>query len=740
MSERQLFRVGGLWCTSCAKAVELVLSREQGVTSARVSFATGTAVVDGDNLSLDRLMRSVKKLGYRPAPWDPNPTHWVPDDRLYRSLAIRLAVAVVLGMWVMLFQLTLYVSELDFRSARLLAAGAGALCTPVVWVAGFRFHLAAFRTLRAGAPGMDFLVSAGSLSAWSLSMVHLLQGRTEVWFDSATMLITWMLLGRLWEGRIRRRGLTALQDLLRPARVRPVAGGQDAPLQPAESVSVGDLIRLEANETLGVDAEVQQGNGALDTSSLTGEARPSPTGPGDPVYAGFLLMEGSLLLRVTAAVGERRIDHMAQRVRSALDQRTQLQATAERFAERWVWLVGALALGAAVTAWAGGAGAPDAVLRGVAVLIISCPCALSLAAPVAMAAAMSTATRCGVVFRDPDGLERAARVDTVVFDKTGTLTGTAPEVVRLETAADRDQVLSWAASAEWGLNHPYAVALRRAAHSRGLPLECGGVRESVPGRGVQWTAPDGARIRVGAPGSFVSSTSQRLAAPPSDAVGIEKNGQAVGWLQFEVPLRPEAQEAATALRSAGITLQLGSGDADPRVESVARTLGIDSYRGRQSPEAKADHVASLPRAAFVGDGINDAPALARAHLGIAVPHAADAALAAASVVLQGGGLMQLVRMLALARKTMSVIRQNLVWAVGYNVVALPAAFFGFVSPEWAALAMLSSSLTVSLNALRLRRMPSASAAGDSPKRRRRGHHPCPPTLKPAQTLPLFNRR
>lgn len=702
-TERRLFRVGGLWCTSCARAVELVLRRQAGVVGARVSFATGTAVVDvaSSGPSLDRLMVPVRKLGYRPAPWDPHPGPWRPDEALSTQLSVRLAVAVLLGMWVMLFQLALYVGEPGPEDARWLASLAGAFSTPVVWVAGARFHRAGFRTLRAGAPGMDFLVSAGSIAAWTVSMASLWAGRVEVWFDTATMLVTLLLAGRAIESRIRARGLQRVETVVRPAVERAVVfRGEDEAECPLESVSVGEVCRVESEHQIPFDGVVEAGHAALDASVLTGESEPVPVGPGDPVQAGAVVMEGSLRLRVTAGVGERRIDAIAARVSEALDQRTELQAVADAFAERLVPGVGVLAGVTGLAVWATTGDPTAATLRAVAVWVVTCPCALGLAVPVAAAVSVAAAARRGIVFRDPDALERAARVEHVVFDKTGTLTAARPQVVQVEPEWAADRVLARAASAEWGIEHPLAATLRHAADRRGLEVDRRGRRRVLPGCGVAWQPPQGPEVRVGSPEWAGADGSV-----PDDAVAVAEGSTLLGWVRVDAPLLPGAAEVVASLKARGMTVSLWSGDGEARVRAVAAELNISDARGRQGPEDKAEAVrartAQGVSVAFVGDGINDAPALASADLGVAVSGAAEAALAVSPVVLRRGGVEQVEHLLRGARRARSVMRQNLLWAVVYNATAIPAAIAGVVSPQWAAAAMVLSSLTVSANAVRL---------------------------------------
>jgi copper/silver-translocating P-type ATPase len=682
-----------MWCTSCARAVESALGRSDGVRAAQVNFLTGAAVIEVDRRLDEHTLRSrIEALGYPARAWSEPAGLQDHMTSIRTDLSVRLALSALCGMWVMLLQLVLYFGDPEPAAATLVARAAGALSTPIVFVGGWRFHRAAWRTLRAGAPGMDFLVSLGSLTAWSLSMGLLLAGRVEVWFDTASMIVTFLLLGRLLEAHVRAKGLSRVRSLLE--------GGEDLARRnhervAAEAIRSGDHIDVAAGDRLVADGIVTEGSGWLDTSVLTGEERPTEVGSGDRVEAGTRLVQGRLRLQVTHEVGARRIDEIERSVHAALDQRTDLDATAQRFAERLVPIVLGLAIltVAASLFWLPW---PEAVLRGVAVLLVSCPCALGLATPIALARAVDAAIRRGIVLRTPDVVQRATAIDTVVFDKTGTLTESRPrvELAALAAGETAERVWSLAASAEWGVEHPLAGAVREAARSAGAPIESEGERRVVRGRGVLWRSPDGSEVWVGSHGS-----------KHGDPV-VMTDGSVRARLRVVTPMKADSRSAVEGLWRAGLDVRVWSGDAEDRVEELMHVLGRPGDgRGRLSPEDKLEALRERQSAgrkvAFVGDGVNDAPVLAAADLGIAVEGAARPAAAVAPILLMRGGAGQVAWVLRLCRRTLRVMHQNLGWAVGYNALAVPLAALGLLTPVGAATAMLASSLSVTVNALRI---------------------------------------
>lgn len=707
--EPLLLRVEGMFCTSCAKAVEKSLGRLGGVRSARVGFATSVASLvlepgtDRPAALAEALERS-RRLGYPAEPWTAEPVGVERVDAGPSVDAVRLALGIFLGMWTMAAQVAIYFApDLDGQGGRMLAGLSAVFATPVVFVVGARFHLAAWRTLRARAPGMDVLVSLGTLGAWTLSMTQLVRGRSEVWMDAAAMLVVLLLAGRLLERGARHRGVDAVRrllDLSPPTALRVTSHGTEE--VPASAVEVGEQIEVPAGARVPLDGVIVTGQSSLQRAALTGESLPVEVGPGELVEAGCENGDGVLVLEVSAGVGQRALDAVARQVREALDQRAEERGLAERISEKMVPLVLAASSLTWVVSLAMGLGGVESIARALSVLVVTCPCALGIAAPLVEVVAIGRAAKIGILVRAPDALRRAAEARVVVFDKTGTLTRGQPELraVEPEPGVDPEQLLAWAAGAELGSEHPLGRALRAA----GPTPDRDGARTVVAGRGVEWVRGE-ELIRVGAP---------RWLAPdrPSSpgTIWVERNGRLAGRMSFSDTLRPEVPALLDGLRAEGYGLRLASGDGAEAVAQVAARVGLTmdgpapEAEGELSPLDKAERIRALEaggcRVAFVGDGINDAPGLAAATVGFAVVGASDAAKAAAGIVARSGELTQVARTLRLARRARRRVATNLAWAVGYNVLAVPAAALGLIGPGGAALAMALSSLSVTLNAVR----------------------------------------
>lgn len=694
-SEPLLLQVDGMYCVSCARALQAVLDRLPGVASAQVAIASSVASIEllphADRAAvLSEAISASIALGYPAQPWSPVA---LSTPASTGDLPARLAIGVFLGMWVMAAQVALYTGQVQSLEEQLLLAKlAGLAATPIVFGAGSNILKAGWRTLRAKVPGMDALVSLGSVGAWSLSMAQLLMGSPEVWFDSAAMLIVFLILGRLVEGRVRAQGADAVRALLALAPPTAQVFREGAWVEAkVASLVFGERIRVRPHTDLSVDAEVLEGSSHLDTSSLSGESRAVLVAPGDAIFAGTQNLEGTLEARVTAGLGERRIDQIAKQVRQALDQRTQPMGLDQRLAELWfpivlVLSVIALGIGLWATSW------DQALLRALSVLVITCPCALSIASPLVSAVAIGRAAKKGILFRDPGALRGLAEVEALSFDKTGTLTEGRPQLVGVDVVAEQSEarVLELAGLAESESEHPLARALHREG-----PVLPGRFIEH-PGLGVEWIGPQG-HIKVGARGFF---SDLPLPASATTEAWLSQDGVLLGRLRFEDTLRPEAPEVVRRL-SQRFELELLSGDASAPVEQVAEALNISAARAGCSPEDKAAHIrATQHKVLFVGDGVNDAPALASAHIGMAVGAASDPARASAAVVLAGGGLERVEQALDIARRAHQDTRGALIWAAVYNGVALPMAMAGLVRPHWAVLAMLASSLSITWAVLR----------------------------------------
>lgn len=717
------FAVEGMSCASCARAVEELLGRTPGVREARVAYASGTAeaVLAGEHADLDAAVARAEARGYRLRPLTEAGDRGREAGEL-RELQARLAVAAFFGASTMTVALLLHLDAFATApEARLAAATSGLLALPAVLIGGWPFARRAALGLRDGVLGMDLLVALGAASAFALSTALLLAGSANVFFDTAAMIVVFLLVGRVLERSARHRALDAIRSLLSllPPTATRVEPDRERAVE-VDQIAVGDRVRVRPGERVPVDGRIVEGRARVDRSLLTGESAPAAVGIGDAVEAGVISLDGTFVARVEATAGQRAVDHVRRAMARFLASRAPTQDLADRVARVLIPAVLTLAGLTALAHLLLGASPVDAVLTATAVVVVACPCALGLATPLALVVAAGRAARRGIVFRDGSALERAASVRAVAFDKTGTLTEGRPHLASLHPAAGvADQrLLALAAGVEAHSTHVLARAVRDAAHAAGLePLAVDDPR-TVPGLGVRAESAAGT-VRVGSD-AFLREA--HIAVPPLDlgegtAVHVAEGARWLGALRLEDRLRPSTRAAVRALEGARLDIALLTGDAPRPAHAVAHRIGLDPARvlAAMRPLDKAHWIAErAPRPiAFVGDGINDGPALAAADLGVAVDEATDVALGAADLVLRRGGVGLLPESLALARRTRAVMRQNLLWALAYNALAIPAAMAGAIPPAVAALAMAASSLTVVLSSMRL--------AGSTTTRRRLAH-------------------
>ncbi len=730
---RALLSVEGMWCPSCAAATAQVLQRIPGILSAQVSFATSSVLLKWDPqvVDLEQARGRVERLGYRLLPAASTEQTLARIDRQVTRLGIRLAVGVLFGMWTMLCSLLLYIGGPELTTpptGTWLAIAAGIAAVPVYIVAGLPVILAGWRTLRTGVPGMDTLVSLGTLAAIALSMWQLAEGDTEVYFDTSVMLILLLTTGRLIETitlRHAARAIGALQDMLPESAERLEPDGRYRQV-PARSIRVGDQIRISAGQRASLDGEVVSGHSAVDCSALTGESRPRKVAPGDALEAGSTNLTSALNVTVTAAVGQRHIDRIGVRMAEAAGRRGNTQRMADTLARFIVPVALALSATSLLVSWFMGVATPGAILRAVTVLIIACPCAVSIAVPIAYVAAASRSADNGILFRDPAAMEAMAGIDTMVLDKTGTLTHGRPRVTRVQfheshpQIASRSSLLNLVAQAEEGITHPLADALREAA--RESPSNAETTADSLSpvneqttkryDRGVRMIDTQLGEVLVGSQGflremgiHLLTAPEARPQEPAGSRVEVAVNGLWLATLFLADELRDDAADALKKLRHMGIHCSIASGDGREPVLDVARKLGLEEKDAHWecTPQGKADFVERLGahRTGFAGDGINDGPALATANVGLAVSDATSTATAAANVVLAKGGVGAIPLAVQHARRAHSIMKQNLFFAVIYNLAGLSLAASGSISPVVAALAMAASSLSVIANASRL---------------------------------------
>ncbi len=719
-------RIDGLRCTACSWLIENSLRRLAGLREAHVNPGSGRAevVYEPAALSLGGVLRAVENLGYRPQALDFSAAQppWLEERR---AMLRRLAVAGFGMMQVMTYALSLYAGALQGIAAnieQLLRYVSLLVATPVVLYAAQPFFAAAWRGLRARTLGMDLPVALSIGAAYAFSVWTTLRGHGAVYFDSAVMFTFFLSLGRFVEMALRHRaGLQheALSRLLPDGTLRLTAAGAERVLP--EELGVGDLVRILPGERIPADGQVLAGRSSVDESAFTGEAQPRGKLPGDEVTAGTLNLAGAIEVRVRRVGQDSTLAAVSRLLERAQSDRPRIAAAADGVA---AWFVGGILLLAASVGlvWAQ-TDADRAFATVLAVLVVTCPCALSLATPAALAPGAARLARGGLVLTRGRGREVGARVDTVVFDKTGTLTRGAPvvdAVTVLRAGWSHETCLGVAAALERHSEHPLARAFASAAPA-GAALEV----HNVAGDGVEATV-EGCRYRIGRAefvGAFGPPGAGAVAGPVAEGATAVLLGDARGPIALFLlsdGLRDDAAGTLHGLQHRGLKLAIASGDRAPVAAAVARRLGVADSRGDLRADDKLTWVRSLQRAghvvAMVRDGVNDAPVLAGADVSVAVGGGTDLAKVSADLILMGQDLAPLVAGVDTARWTLRIIRQNFLWAVVYNAVAVPLAAAGWLQPWMAAIGMSGSSLLVVLNALRLLRgsAPAPSAAACAP--------------------------
>jgi Cu+-exporting ATPase len=723
--------IGGMTCASCAARIEKKLNRLDGVT-ATVNYATEKAKVTyGPGVTPEDLVATVEKTGYTAA----LPRHEEPVIRVEEaadSLRRRLLISTALTIPVIALAMV-PAWQFDFWQWLSLT-----LAAPVVVWGGAPFHRAAWTNARHGAATMDTLVSIGTLAAfgWSLyalflgtagqpGMTHAFEltlarsdGSADIYLEAAAGVTTFILAGRYAEARSKRRAGAALRALLElgAKEVSVLRSGAERRV-PVGELAVGDLFVLRPGEKIAADGEITEGSSAVDASMLTGESVPVEVGPGNRVAGGTVNAGGRLVVRATRVGSATQLAQMARLVEDAQNGKAEVQRLADRISGIFVPIVLGLAV-ATLGFWIGtGAGLPAAFTAAVAVLIIACPCALGLATPTALMVGTGRGAQLGILIKGPEVLESTRRVDTVVLDKTGTVTTgrmTLLDVVPA-TGQDADQVLRLAGALEAASEHPIAQAVARAAAERSGPLPAATDFTNAEGLGVHGMV-EGAALVVGRP-RLLADWSLPLPAElehaVTDAETAGRTAIAVGWdgvargiLVVADAVKDSSAEAVRQLRGLGLTPILLTGDNATVARSVADEVGIDQVIAEVLPADKVDVVKRLQAegrtVAMVGDGVNDAAALARADLGLAMGTGSDVAIEASDLTLVRGDLRVAADAIRLARRTLGTIKGNLFWAFAYNVAAIPLAAAGLLNPMIAGAAMAFSSVFVVTNSLRLR--------------------------------------
>ena len=703
---RSELAVEGMTCSACASSIEQTLAGLDGVANAKVNFATSKAtVLHNRSVSVDDFRTTIESLGYKaPQQLDRDVSEAARQVDLWRRFRVAALLTVVVAAISML-------RPLHFDGWEWVAL---IMATPVVFWSGWRFHHLAVANLRHGLVSMDTLVSVGTLAAWTWSTVVLLADlAADVYFETSAVIVTLILLGKWLEARAIRRSGEAIRSLadLGARRVLLEDGSEIA----VDALEVGMRFRVRPGEKIASDGLVIEGHSAVDASMVTGEPVPVEVAPGDEVIGATVNANGSLLIEATRVGADTTLAQIIRLVDEAQGSRAQVQRLADRVARVFVPVAIAIAL-ATLAGWLILSDASaDAFTAAVAVLIIACPCALGLATPLAILVGTGRGAQLGIIIKGAEALEDSRKLNTIVLDKTGTVTQGRMELLEVIAAnGDGEEWLSLAAALESRSEHPIAQAIAKARSTKHSVTEF----ENRPGFGVVGTV-DTNTVVVGRRELF-NDIATEIEKRASDAeangctvvfvgrgsfVGRESVAQAA--LVVADQIKPSSSEAVVAFKAQGLEVVLLSGDNERTARSVAEAVGIDQVSATMLPDQKAAEIARLQaqgqRVAMVGDGINDAPALAQADVGIAMGSGTDIAMEASDLTVLRGDLLAVADAVALSRRTLGTIKGNLFWAFAYNAAAIPLAAIGVLNPMVAAAAMGLSSLFVVTNSLRLRR-------------------------------------
>ena len=737
VAESQLtLTISGMSCASCVGRVEKALRAVPGVLEATVNLATEEAhlrVIDGV-VPTEGLIAAVSKAGYQAqSPLPPSVGEPSAGESAKAQALLRDRRDVVLAaLFSLPLVLPMLLSPLGVE-AMLPGWVQLALTVPVQFWLGARFYRAGWSALRAGTGNMDLLVALGTSAAFGLSLYLLIRGTPHVahgsgegnhlYFESAAVIITLVRLGKYWEARAKQQTTAAIKALqaLRPVTARVRKNGRDAEISIA-AVALNDRIVVRPGEVIPVDGKIEEGQSLVNESLITGESMPVPKAPGAGVIGGSLNIDGLLLIRTTALGAETTLARIIRLVESAQAGKAPVQRLVDRVSAIFVPIVLAIAC-LTVVAWGLWNGEwEEAVMYGVAVLVIACPCALGLATPTSIMVGTGAAARAGILIKDAEALELAHGITTLVFDKTGTLTEGRPALAALyPIGCERGALLALMASVQAGSEHPLARAVVSAAAQEKIDVVTAGTVQAIAGKGVQATVA-GQGVLIGT-AALMQDFSIALGTEVMRAAGFEAEGYTVsyvaslgdekgaahliGLVAFSDQIKASARATITQLRALGIKTLMVTGDNQGAAARVAREVGIDAFRAGIMPQGKAQIIDELKArgeiVAMVGDGINDAPALAAAHVGIAMATGTDVAMHTAGITLMRGQALLIPDAIDISRRTFRKIKQNLFWAFIYNMIGIPLAAFGLLTPVVAGGAMAFSSVSVVSNALLLKR-------------------------------------
>ena len=712
-TEKITFDVAGMTCASCALRIERVLGKQEGVATAVVNYAGQEARAEiGPDVDIEALKAAVGKIGYGIEQVDEGEKRTTVTERYAEEVRFqRRNVIAAATFTIPVFLLAQFGP--DELWAELLQA---LLTTIVLFGFGAQFHKATYKQIRSLSPAMDTLVSVGTISAWGFSLVSI-NGGGALFFETAAIIVTLILLGRYFEARAKGQASNAITKLLEigAKQARVLRHGAEV-LVPVEELAVGDIVIVLPGEKIATDGVVTAGSSSIDESMLTGESAPVDKTIGEDVFGATVNQQGRLEFKATRIGTDTALSQIVRLVEEAQATKAPVQKLADRVSAVFVPAVIVVAL-VVFGVWLAVNGEVGVALENaVAVLIIACPCAMGLAIPTAIMVGSGRGAELGVLFKNAEVFERARAVNTVVFDKTGTLTRGAMTLTEVVTDGDEDRFLFMTGSIEAASEHPIGKAVALGAEEHGIVLVTPTNFEALGGQGVVGTV-DGTEVIAG---KAKLMADRGLQIPDRFLVAMEKTALAghtaflVGWdgevrgtLGVADTLRDTAAATVAKLHDYGVEVAMLTGDNQRTAETIAHQVGIDRVIAEVMPADKAAEIKRLQdngkSVGFVGDGINDAPALTSADLGMAVGSGTDVAIEAGDVVLMSGDPMLAVTALTLARATLRTIIQNLYWAFGYNTAAIPLAALGFLNPMLAAGAMAFSSVSVVTNSVRLRR-------------------------------------
>ncbi|WP_028783618.1 heavy metal translocating P-type ATPase [Thalassobacillus devorans] len=721
-TEKAEFDITGMTCSACSARIEKVLNKTEGVQQATVNLTSETATVEySGDIDENDIIARIQNLGYDAALRADREEKASQKEEELKKKRIKLYISAILSFPLLL---TMFDHLLGLSIPDLLMNPwfQFALATPVQFIIGWQFYVGAFKSLRNKSANMDVLVALGTSAAYFYSLAEVLRSlgnpamEPHLYFETSAILITLILVGKYFEAVAKGRTTAAISSLLNlQAKEATVLRDGEEVKVPLESVAVGDTLIVKPGEKIPVDGEIIRGNTSVDESMITGESIPVEKDPGDKLIGATINKNGNIQMKATKVGKDTALAGIIKVVEEAQGSKAPIQRMADVISGYFVPIVVAIAIGTFIV-WISLVSPGDfasALVASIAVLVIACPCALGLATPTSIMVGTGKGAEQGILFKGGEHLENTHKIDTVVFDKTGTLTKGTPEVTNYEGSSD---ILQLVASAEKSSEHPLADAIVTYAEQQGIELMEPSSFEAVPGHGIK-AILEGREVQIGTRKLIrkldveyeaYEATMEQWENKGKTAMLIAVDDKVEGVIAVADTIKESAPEALRQLKEANIELVMLTGDNERTAQAIARQLGIDRVIAEVVPEEKAERVKELQlqdkKVAMVGDGINDAPALAIADVGIAIGTGTDVAIEAADLTILGGELTLIPKAVQLSQKTMKNIRQNLFWALAYNSAGIPIAAAGLLAPWIAGAAMAFSSVSVVSNSLRLKRV------------------------------------